>query len=121
MPNHTSQLTNHLDQVRAMIMRIAQETNGIGEIVESIKWGQASFATAHPKSGTPVRIGDNVEAGTYSVYISCSTSLISDFRDTHPDMFDYYGNREIRFDLKTPLPKRELFIFLSAALTYYQK
>lgn len=114
-------INTRLDQVRALIIRTAQETNGVGEIVESIKWGQASFATVRPKSGTPIRIGGNVEAGTYSIYVPCSTSLISDFRETHPDMFDYHGNREIRLGLNAPLPKQELSLFLSAALTYYRK
>ena len=112
-------INTRLDQVRALIKRTAQKTNGVGEIEENIKWGQASFATVRPKSGTPIRIGGNVEDSTYSIYVPCSTSLISGFRETHPDMFDYHGNREIRFDVNAPVPEQELSLFISAALTYY--
>ena len=119
MSDHASNLVTRLDQVRALIKRTAQETNGVGEIEESIKWGQASFATVRPKSGTPIRIGGNVEVGIYSIYVPCSTSLISDFRETHPDMFDYHGSRELRFDISQSLPKSSLELFISAALTYY--
>ena len=112
-------LEKRLTDLRALIVRLAQETAGVGEIEESIKWGQASFATVRPKSGTPIRIDGNEEAGTYSLFVPCSTSLISGFRETHPDMFDYHGNREIRLDLNAPIPKAELSLFITAALTYY--
>ena len=108
-----------LAAVRALILRLAQEAQGVGEIEESVKWGQASFATARPKSGTPIRMGGSEEAGTYSLFVPCSTSLISGFRETHPDMFDYQGNREIRLGLDAPLPTAELSLFITAALTYY--
>ncbi len=108
-----------LADLRTLILRLAQETPSVGAVEESIKWGQASFATARPKSGTPIRIDSNAKAGTYSLFVPCSTSLISNFRETHPQMFDYHGNREIRLDLNTPLPKAELSLFITAALTYY--
>ena len=121
MQGNTSHITTRLEQVRALIFLIAGETKGIGEIEESIKWGQASFATLHPKSGTPIRIAGDEQANTYSVYVPCLTSLISDFRETHPEMFEYHGKREIRFDAHAEFPKQELSLFVAAALTYYQK
>ena len=112
-------LTKRLQTVRNLILRLAAKSPNVGEVVESVKWGQASFATVRPKSGTPLRIAGDVEAGTYSVYVPCKTSLISDFRSTHPDMFDYHGSREIRLKLNAALPEKELSLFISAALTYY--
>lgn len=114
-----TKLRTRLAKLRTLILILAQEMEGVGQIEESLKWGQASFATVRPKSGTPIRIDGNANEDTYSLFVPCSTSLISGFRETHPGMFDYHGNREIRLDLNAPLPKAELSLFITAALTYY--
>ncbi|PHR92976.1 MAG: hypothetical protein COA69_06565 [Robiginitomaculum sp.] len=114
-------LKARLRAVRSLIFELAQNDEEIGEIVESLKWGQLNFATYRPKSGTPLRIGANADTGTYSLYVSCSTKLIANFRDIHPDMFAYHGNREIRLCADTPLPEVELTLFINAALLYYAK
>ena len=115
----TTKSGKRMQDLHALILRLAGEIKGAGEIEQSVKWGQASFATARPKSGTPIRIDSNTDAGTYSLFVPCSTSLISDFRETHPQIFDYHGNREIRLNLNAPMPKAELSLFITAALTYY--
>jgi hypothetical protein len=115
-PADTSQ---RLEDVRRLILDIAHKTDDIGTIVEITKWGQQSFAAVRPKSGTPIRISGNAEAGTYSLYVPCSTSLIAQFRDTHPHMFYYHGNREIRLDLRQDMPVPELSLFIKTALQYY--
>lgn len=112
-------VSQKLRAVQALVCAISTEAQGVGTIEESLKWGQISFATARPKSGTPIRIDGDAEASTYSIYVPCSTSLIEDFRSVHPDMFDYHGRREIRLDLNKPLPDPELTLFLTAALRYY--
>jgi len=115
----TNNPEHRLDQVRKLIFTLASQDARIGTVKESLKWGQPSFATVRPKSGTPIRFDGDADVGTYSIYVPCSTSLIEDFRTHHPDMFDYHDNREIRLDLSQPLPARELTLFLMAALTYY--
>ena len=119
LTSYPNELSQRLCAVRTLIQNIAQTTEAIGTIEESLKWGQISLATVRPKSGTPIRIDGNAEAGTYSFFVPCSTSLIEDFRSVHPDMFDYHGRREIRLDLSQPLPEPELTLFLTAALRYY--
>ncbi len=118
MPNRNA-LQTRLSQVRSLILSLAQEGENIGGIEESIKWGQASFATKSPKSGTPLRIGGNEATGTYSLFVPCSTSIIAQFREHHKEMFDYHGNREIRLSLTAPMPEAKLCLFITAALTYY--
>ncbi|MCF6275216.1 MAG: DUF1801 domain-containing protein [Robiginitomaculum sp.] len=112
-------LAKRLSQVRTLIQEIATATKSIGTLEENLKWGQISFTTVSPKTGTPVRIGGDMNAGTYSIYVPCSSNLIEDFRTLHPDMFDYHGNREIRLSLDHPLPKQELTLFLTASMTYF--
>jgi hypothetical protein len=115
---HT-RLNARLQDIRRLIFETAQHMDGVGTIEESAKWGQQSFATIRPKSGTPIRIAGNIETSTYSLYVACSTSLITQFRDTQPNMFNYHGNREIRLNLDQPLPVQDLSMFIAAALTYY--
>ncbi len=112
-------LRSRLSQVRALIHQIANTSSAVGHIEESLKWGQMSFATINPKSGTPIRIDGKETEGTYSLYVPCSTNLIEDFRTHHPQMFAYKGNREIRLTIETAFPKPELTLFISAALKYY--
>ncbi len=114
-------LAQRLSQVRTLVQEIATTTQSIGTLEESLKWGQMSFATVCPKTGTPIRIDGNMNTATYSIYVPCSTSLIEDFRNLHPDMFDYHGNREIRLNLDEPMPEQELTLFITAALRYYLK
>ena len=111
-------LQKRLQEVRSLILLLAQQNPKFGEIEESTKWGQASFATK-PKTGTPIRIDGNEEAGTYSLFVPCSTRIIAEFREIYPHMFDYHGNREIRLPLEKPMPEKKLSMFIKAALGYY--
>ncbi|MBL4855055.1 MAG: hypothetical protein JKY25_12575 [Robiginitomaculum sp.] len=121
LASYPETLAVRLGQVRQLIRGIAASNKSIGMIEESLKWGQISFATLRPKSGTPMRIDGDVDAGTYSLFVPCSTNLIEGFRTVHPDLFNYYGNREIRMDLNAPLPKAELSLFIAASLRYKLK
>lgn len=119
LESYPAPLKTRLLAMRELVLAIAETSDHIGMIEESVKWGQVSFATVRPKSGTPLRLGGDADVGTYSLFVPCSTRLISDFRDHSADMFDYHGNREIRLTIDTPLPKPELSLFISAALSYY--
>ncbi len=112
-------LGQRLRALRSFIIDIAETSKEIGQFEESLKWGQISFATRNPKTGAPIRIDGDSEVGTYSIYVPCSTSIIEDFRNIHPDMFLYHGNREIRLDLTKPLPEAALTIFIKSALCFY--
>ncbi len=119
LKDHPAPLKSRLIDVRSLVLEIAETSDHIGVIEESVKWGQLSFATVRPKSGTPLRLGGDAGMGTYSLFVPCSTRLISDFRDHSAGMFDYHGNREIRLNIDTPMPKSELSLFISATLSYY--
>ena len=108
-----------LSQLRAMVLDVASQTDGVGEIEECLKWGQPSFVTKKPKSGSTIRI-DVVkdEADKVAMYFICSTTLVDDFRQLYPDTFDFRGNRALVFDVNEPLPEVELRHCIAMALTY---
>ena len=44
-------------KIRALIFEVARETEGIGDLEETLKWGQPSYLPRKPKIGSAVRIG----------------------------------------------------------------
>ena len=108
-----------LSQLRAMVLDVASQTDGVGEIEECLKWGQPSFVTKKPKSGSTIRI-DAVkdETDKVAMYFICSTTLVDDFRQLYPDTFDFRGNRALVFDVNEPLPEVELRHCIAMALAY---
>ena len=106
--------------LRAVIFRVAQETEGVGAIEEALRWNQPSYLTPKTKSGTTVRI-DQLEPGTgdYGLFVHCQTNLIDSFKERYGDMFEYDGNRALHFSVAQEVPEDELAHCIELALTYH--
>ncbi len=111
---------DQLRTMRGLVFDVAANTQGVGQIEESLKWGQPSFVTVKPKSGSTVRI-DAIrgEPGRVAMYFICSTNLVEQFRELYPDTFDFRGNRALVFDAGEKLPEQELRHCIAMALTYH--
>ena len=98
------------------------ETEGVGELEETLKWGQPSYLIAKSKSGTTNRI-DHVKphAGQYAMYFHCQTSLVGTFRKNYPHEFTYQGNRAIIFNVQDKVSEKKLSHCILLALTYHLK
>lgn len=108
-----------LDALRALIFETAAVTPEVGEIEETLKWGQPSYLTHRPKSGTTIRLGWD-EAGTrISLFVHCQTSLVDAWRDRYGDTLTLIGNREIALPTDQPLPRAALQHCIAMALTYH--
>jgi len=110
----------NLERLRALIFETAAETEGVGEIEETLKWGQPSYLTTKSKSGTAVRI-DRVkgEKADYAMYVHCQTSLVNTYRMMVGDAFRYEGTRAILFDNGSELPVDALKQCIVMALRYH--
>lgn len=106
--------------LRDLILKTATETEGVGQIEETLKWGQPSFLTAKPKSGSTIRL-DAVDDTHYALYFICHTHLVDKFRELYPDAFTYNGNRALVFEIGQNLPVPELKHCIAMALTYHLK
>lgn len=107
--------------LRQMVLETAAATPGVGEIVETLKWGQPSYLTVKPKSGTTIRLdAHDVAQEQIGLYVHCQTSLISTFRQRHPNL-TYEGNRAIILDAESDLPQETLRDCIALALTYHKK
>gem|GEM_PF-952149 len=113
-------LQGKLLQLRRWIYEVARSTEGCGQIIETLKWGQPSYLTVHPKSGSTVRI-DQIRAGDgcYAMYCHCQTTLIDTYRRLYGGLFEFEGNRGIIFRAKKKIAVKPLKHCIALALTYH--
>ena len=107
-------------ELRQYILDTAQNLDGVGEIEETLKWGQPSYLTRKPKTGTTIRIDavkNNPEQ--YAMYFHCQTNLIDTFKQMYAGKFKFQGKRGIIFQLEDTLPEKQLCHCIALALTYH--
>ena len=107
--------------LRELIFRTAGETSGVGELKETLKWGEPAYLTAASKSGSTIRIGwKKPHATQYAIYFNCQTRLVDTFRTLFPGEFRFEGNRAIVFEVADAVPTDSLALCIAAALTYHR-
>lgn len=106
--------------LRRLIFETAATTEGVGAVQETLKWGQPSYLTTRPKSGTTIRI-DQVDSvpGRYALYVHCQTSLLETYRELYPEALTYEGDRAIVFHSDNDAPQDILRHCIALALTYH--
>lgn len=105
-------------QLRQLIFDTAAATEGVGDIEETLRWGEPSYLTAKSKSGSIIRINSK-RPDQYAIYFHCQTNLIARFKRLYPGKFQCERNRSITFSDQANLPERELRHCISLALTYH--
>ena len=106
--------------LRQLIFDVASRTDGVGELEETLKWGQPSYLTTQTQSGSLVRI-DQIKSqeGKYALFFHCQTTLVDTFKEMYRGQFEFGGNRSIIFNVKDKVPVAELSHCVSMALTYH--
>jgi len=117
--SYPDSIRTRLLALRQLIFELAERLDGV-EISETLKWGVPSYHSS-TKTGTPIRLAPAKEADSYGLYVHCQTSLIDDFKKSHPDAFRYSGTRALLFELEDQLPEKELEEFILATLTYHKR
>jgi Domain of unknown function (DU1801) len=118
--NYPAALREKLLSLRQLILDTAASTDGVGELEETLKWGEPAYVTLS-KSGSTVRIDRKKKSDSYAMYFNCKTSLVETFRNLFPNDFVFEGNRALVFDINAKLPRKELAFCIAMALTYNQK
>jgi Domain of unknown function (DU1801) len=113
-------LRSKLLALRQLILTTAAETDGVGPLQETLKWGEPAYVTTS-KSGSTLRINCKKDQDRYAIYFNCNTTLIDTFRSLLPTSFSFEGNRAIVFPTADKLPKKELVFCIAMALTYHLK
>ena len=113
-------LRKRLLTLRQMIFRSAAETEGVGDLAETLKWHQPAYRPVQPKIGSTIRIdGLKGEPNKFAMLFHCQTTLVSTFREIYPNKFAFQGNRAILFRLDDPIPEDALQHCIAMALTYH--
>ncbi len=112
---------DRLLMLRRMILETAADTQGVGPLRETLKWGQPAYLTLSG-SGSTVRI-DQVKAapGRCAMFFHCQTDLVETFRHLYPGAFTFSGNRALVFDADSEVPAAALRHCIALALTYHQR
>lgn len=107
-------------RLRHLIFETAAETDGVGQLTETLKWGQPSYLTEDTKSGSTIRI-DRVKGSETQIalFVHCQTNLISQFKDYCGGSLMYDGKRALVFDADKKLPEKSVRLCIGLALTYH--
>lgn len=111
-----------MEKLRALIYQVAERTEGVGQITETLKWSEPAYLTTKPKSGTTVRIDwKERNPDQIGIYVNCNTSLVETYRSMFSDELEFEGNRAILIPVEDAIPEKELKICIQMALTYHLK
>jgi hypothetical protein len=117
---YPSRFRRKLLTLRELIFDVAASTDGVGEIEETLRWGEPAYLTSQSKSGTTIRIGwKSSRPAEYAVFFHCQTDLVATFRQMFPGVLRFEGNRSIVFKEADAVPVDELSACFAAALTYH--
>jgi Domain of unknown function (DU1801) len=108
--------------LRERIFAVAVSTKGVGNIEETLKWGEPAYVTTESRSGSTIRIAwKATRPKQYGMYFNCQTSLVDTFRTLFPVELKFEGNRAIIFDGEDKVPIDALRLCIAAALTYHRR
>ena len=115
-PEHVRPKLEHL---RQLILDVATSDESIGELEETLKWGEPAYLTTKSKSGTTVRIDWKPKhPDQYAMYVNCQTKLVDTYRSLFPEL-TCEGDRAVIFDINQALPENEVQVCISMALKYH--
>lgn len=106
--------------LRKLIYDTAESIESVGEIEETLKWGEPSYLTPKSKSGSTIRIAwKESQKEQYSIFFKCTANLVPAFKEKFPQKFNFGGNRSIDFNINDNIPVKELKQCIALALTYH--
>ncbi len=115
--NYPDKVRDKMQYLRALVIETAEDTVGIEELEETLKWGEPSFVT---KNGSTLRIDWKEKSPNhYAMYFQCTSRLVNTFRMVFDHKFQYEGNRAIVFQLNQKIPELELKECIRASLMYH--
>ncbi len=118
---YPANLRRKLLALRELILQTAATTECVGELEETLKWGEPAYLTSKTGSGSTVRLAWKKSKPTeYAMYFNCQTTLIETFKSIFPREFKYEGNRAIVFTESEPVATDALASCVAAALTYHR-
>ncbi len=105
--------------IRELIFTVAERVDGVGQLQETLKWGEPAYLTSNG-SGSTIRMDwKSKHPDQIALYFNCQTNLVESFRMMFPHEFGYEGNRALLLPVAKAAPKHALALCIEAALTYH--
>ena len=105
--------------LRELAWETARSLPAVGEIEETLKWGEPAYGTPS-KAGSTFRMDWKAKApGRYALYFNCQTDLVDTFKTLFPNDFVFEGNRALVFRLGEAIPADSVAFCMAAAFTYH--
>ncbi|PZX55879.1 uncharacterized protein DUF1801 [Algoriphagus ratkowskyi] len=115
--NYPDFVRDKIMNLRRLVLQVATEMD-LSSLEEVLKWGEPSFLA---KKGSTIRMDwKEKNPNQYAMYFKCTSKLVTSFRLTYNEIFDYEGNRALVFKLDEEIPETELKNCIKAALRYHQ-
>ncbi len=116
--NYPNRAHEKITYLRTLIIDVANKTEGITRLEETLKWGEPSYLV---KNGSTLRIDwKKSKPNQYAMFFSCSSKLVPTFRIIFKDVFNFEGNRAIIFPMDKDLQEDELKKCIAVSLTYHK-
>ncbi|GJM28543.1 MAG: hypothetical protein DHS20C17_11780 [Cyclobacteriaceae bacterium] len=116
--NYPDFVRDKMQHLRKLVIETAEETAGVSDLKETLKWGEPSFVT---KNGSTLRMDwKEKNPGQYAMYFQCTSRLVETFKFVFDQEFQYEGKRAIVFQLNQKIPEMELKECIKASLIYHK-
>ncbi len=118
LQSYPEKIRPKLMQLRELIFDVAARSPGLGDLEETLKWGEPSYLA---NEGSTVRIGwKESRPEYYAIYFNCNTKLVETFKEVYSGVFNFEGNRAIVFHQDDTVPKRALEHCVLLSLQYHK-
>lgn len=115
--NYPAPIREKMFFLRKLVIDTASETEGVGTLEETLKWGEPAYLT---KTGSTIRMDwKKSSPQQYALYFHCKTRLVDTFKEIYGDSLRFEGNRAIVFNDSDKIPVNELKHCISLSLTYH--
>ena len=108
-------------EIRRLVLSAASGHTVVGQLTETLKWGEPAYLTEQSRTGSTLRLGWKASAPDEVVmYFNCQTSIVDTIRTRFPELRTG-GNRSVHFDIDAPLPTNEVVQCIEMALLYHRR
>lgn len=108
-----------LVDVRELIFAVAASDPQIGEVEETLRWGEPAYVTTKRKTGSTIRLGIEKMSGKPALFFNCRTTLVEEFRQKFGGALSFSRNRALLLNRDFAYLSPKLTHCILAALSYH--
>lgn len=112
-------IRRRLLELRDVIFETAASVDDVGDLTETLKWGEPAYLPVKTRIGSTIRLGWKASVpNQYALYFNCNTTLVDSFRTYFPELH-YGGNRAVLLEQDGPASLSALAHCIELTLTYH--